>query len=149
MSLPTRVKSLISQQVPSPARADQEHPLVSFLEEVQASLDSLESGVYALEPHVLSVVVTAAGAATEVEVEDTLQLTATVDVTNEADDSVTWSSSDEEVATVDSDGLVTGVAEGSVTITATSDFDESKSGSYGLDVIEAGEEEEEEEGEEN
>ncbi len=55
----------------------------------------------------------------EVEVGDTLQLTATV-LPNTADDTtVSWSSSDTTKATVDENGVVTGVAPGTVTITAT------------------------------
>ncbi|MFY0627068.1 MAG: Ig-like domain-containing protein [Reichenbachiella sp.] len=50
----------------------------------------------------------------------TVQLVTTVLPENATDKSVTWSSSDEGIATVDSEGLVTGVAEGQVTITATS-----------------------------
>ena len=46
------------------------------------------------------------------------QLTATVEPANAANKNVTWSSSDETVATVDENGLVTAVAEGSATITA-------------------------------
>ncbi len=46
---------------------------------------------------------------------------------------VDWVSSDDDVATVDSNGLVTGVAEGSVTITATS---ESKSDAVAVSVTE-------------
>lgn len=49
----------------------------------------------------------------------TAQLIATVSPDNATDKSVTWSSSDEVVATVDANGLVTGVAAGSATITAT------------------------------
>ena len=37
-----------------------------------------------------------------------------------ADDSVTWTSADESIATVDEEGIVTGVAEGTTTVTATS-----------------------------
>lgn len=49
---------------------------------------------------------------------DTLQLTATV--SNEvADDSVTWKSSDTEIATVDTNGKVTPVGGGTATITCT------------------------------
>lgn len=48
----------------------------------------------------------------------TTQLTATTSPAGAGDD-VTWASSDEEIATVDADGLVTGVAEGEATITAT------------------------------
>lgn len=48
----------------------------------------------------------------------TKQLTATVEPENADDKTVTWTSSDETKATVDSNGLVTAVAEGSATITA-------------------------------
>ncbi|HMM00646.1 MAG TPA: Ig-like domain-containing protein [Bacilli bacterium] len=71
-----------------------------------------------------SVVVSAADGVTSVEVAGTLQLAAEV-LPNSvgdgfADQTVTWSSSDGAKATVDAEGLVTGVAEGAVTITATS-----------------------------
>ncbi len=49
----------------------------------------------------------------------TATLTATVEPDNVPDKTVTWSSSDEKVATVDKDGVVTAVAEGTATITAT------------------------------
>ena len=49
----------------------------------------------------------------------TTQLTATVSPNNATDKSVTWSSSNTAVATVDSTGLVTGVSAGSATITVT------------------------------
>lgn len=48
----------------------------------------------------------------------TEQLTATVTPENAVDKSVTWSSSNESIATVSAAGLVTGVAAGSATITA-------------------------------
>ena len=50
---------------------------------------------------------------------ETLQLTATVLPEDATDKSVTWSTSDENVATVDDSGLVTAVAPGTATITAT------------------------------
>lgn len=50
---------------------------------------------------------------------ETVQYTATVTPDDAADKSVTWSSSDETVATVDQTGLVKGVAAGTVEITAT------------------------------
>lgn len=50
---------------------------------------------------------------------ETLSLTVTVAPTNPADDSVVWSSSDESVATVDDNGLVTAVTEGTASITVT------------------------------
>ena len=54
-----------------------------------------------------------------IEVGETIELTATVYPANASNQSVTWASSDEAVATVDANGNVTGVAEGSATITAT------------------------------
>ena len=50
---------------------------------------------------------------------ETLQLTATVLPEDATDKTVTWASSDEAVATVDQNGLVTAVAPGTATITAT------------------------------
>ena len=50
----------------------------------------------------------------------THQLTATVSPNNATDKSVTWTSSNNEVATVSDNGLVTGVAGGKCTITVTS-----------------------------
>ena len=58
-------------------------------------------------------------ATVEVEEEDTTQLTATVAPSNASNKSVTFKSSDEDVATVSSTGLVTGVAVGDATITVT------------------------------
>lgn len=49
----------------------------------------------------------------------TEQLTATVEPADATDTSVTWSSDNEGVATVDADGLVTGAAEGTATVTVT------------------------------
>ena len=54
-----------------------------------------------------------------VEVGSTQQLTETVTPSNATDKSVTWSSSDTSVATVDGSGLVTAVSAGSATITVT------------------------------
>lgn len=70
-------------------------------------------------PAATSVNVSAAGGATDVEVGATLQLSAAVLPTG-ANQSVTWSSSNGSFATVNSSGVVTGVAIGSVTIIATS-----------------------------
>ena len=50
---------------------------------------------------------------------DTFTLTATVKPDNATDKSVTWSSSNTSVATVDENGAVTAVSEGTATITAT------------------------------
>ena len=55
-----------------------------------------------------------------VTVGGTNQLLASVRPSNAADTSVTWSSSDESIATVDQNGLVTGVGVGTAVITVTS-----------------------------
>lgn len=78
-----------------------------------------------------------AGAPTTLTVPETRQLTAILrgaDGTVLHDRALIWSSSDEAVATVDGSGLVTAVAPGSVTITATS---EGKSGAVTLTVLSA------------
>lgn len=54
-----------------------------------------------------------------IQVKSTLQLKATITPSN-ANQEVTWSSSDSKIATVDEKGLVTGVKAGTVKITATS-----------------------------
>lgn len=63
------------------------------------------------------------------------QLTAVVDVTLDADTEVVWTSSDTAVATVSAAGLVTALSDGDATITATSVFDGTKSGSLELTVV--------------
>lgn len=60
-----------------------------------------------------------------IEVEETLQLKATVLPMEAANKNVVWTSSDATVATV-VDGLVTGLKEGTATITATSEEDNTK-----------------------
>ena len=66
---------------------------------------------------------------------DTKQLSVTVDATPaSADKTVTWSSSNPGVATVSESGLVTAVAQGTATITATSNLDNTKSGTCSVTV---------------
>ena len=63
-----------------------------------------------------------------------ITLTATVLPAEVSNKAVTWSSSDETKATVDANGVVTGKAAGSVTITATSVADGTKKGTKEITV---------------
>ncbi len=56
---------------------------------------------------------------TELMVGNTVQLIATVNPSNATNKAVTWTSSDDTIATVSNNGVVTGVGEGTVTITVT------------------------------
>jgi uncharacterized protein YjdB len=55
----------------------------------------------------------------EAKVGDTVKLSATLSPAEATEQTVTWSSSDEDLATVDSSGKVTVVGSGTVTITVT------------------------------
>jgi N-acetylmuramoyl-L-alanine amidase len=48
---------------------------------------------------------------------------------------VTWTSSDEEVATINEEGVLTALTQGTVTVTATSNFDETLVGSISVEVV--------------
>jgi len=63
--------------------------------------------------------VTVSPTSAAINVGATQQLTATVSPTNATNKNVTWSTSNSAIATVSTAGLVTGVASGSATITAT------------------------------
>ena len=63
--------------------------------------------------------VTVSPSTATVAVSGTQALTATVAPATATNQNVTWSSSDTDVATVDDDGVVTGVSAGTATITAT------------------------------
>jgi M6 family metalloprotease-like protein len=82
-------------------------------------------------PTVVSVTVTAPATLT---VGGTATATAAVQVTNGASTAVTWSSSNDAVATVSSAGLITALAPGAVTIRATSTATPSISGTASLTV---------------
>ena len=56
-----------------------------------------------------------------ISVGNTIALTATIQPLNATNKQVTWISSDNSIATVDASGIVTGVSDGLVTITAVSD----------------------------
>jgi uncharacterized protein YjdB len=59
------------------------------------------------------------GEAATLEIDSTMQLSASVTPANATDQIINWSSSDTSKATVNSSGLLTGVAAGEVTVTAT------------------------------
>ena len=61
----------------------------------------------------------------EIDVTETLQLSAEVSPDNATVKTVTWKSSDESIATVDTNGKVTPMSSGKVTITAVADGDNS------------------------
>lgn len=82
---------------------------------------------------VLSVTVTPATA--QVEVGGQVALNAQVQVQGNASQAVTWSSSDTAVATVDSNGVVRGVAPGQAIIRATSVADNTKFGQATITVV--------------
>ena len=77
------------------------------------------AGVPVEKPTVSVTGVTLDKATAELTVGETTTLTATVAPDNATNKNVTWSSSDESVATVDETGTVTAVGEGTTTITVT------------------------------
>ncbi len=92
-----------------------------------------EEAVPALVPAVNSVEVTASN--TTIQVKKSVTAKAAVAGVDGANKAVTWSSSDDTIATVDAaTGKVTGVAVGPVTITATSVFDATKTDSIEITV---------------
>lgn len=85
------------------------------------------------QARVISVTVTPATA--EVEVGGTVALQAQVQVQGNVPTTVTWSSSNTSVATVDSNGVVRGVAEGTAVIRATSTADSNVFGQATVRVV--------------
>ncbi|WP_281612577.1 Ig-like domain-containing protein [Flammeovirga sp. SubArs3] len=79
--------------------------------------NTFNSGYHKDDVRVSGVEVSGAGNA--IEIGETVQLTASLLPSNATHKSVTWSSNDETIATVDQAGLVTAVANGNVVIKAT------------------------------
>ena len=97
--------------------------------------DSVEMTVVAI-PGVLSV--TIQNAPEKVYMHQATQLEAVVAAKGAATKNLSWSSSDETIATVDDDGKVLFSAEGKVTFTATSRFDSTKKGSVEIEGVDGG-----------
>ncbi len=74
-----------------------------------------------IEPVVAATGVSVNPPTTTMLVNGTQYLTATVQPANATNQNVSWSSSNNSIATVDANGLVTGVSAGTATITATTD----------------------------
>ncbi|OJG78581.1 LPXTG-domain-containing protein cell wall anchor domain [Enterococcus pallens] len=101
--------------VPAVWLADIDHGIVPALEdEIQRVKDELANN-----PGEVSVTGVTISSMPEMAVGKTYQLTVTVMPENATNKNVTFTSSNPSVATVDANGLVTGVAEGEFTITAT------------------------------
>ncbi|MBR1566288.1 MAG: Ig domain-containing protein, partial [Oscillospiraceae bacterium] len=66
---------------------------------------------------------------------ETLQIKSTISPSDSSDKSLVWSSSNTKIATVDSNGKVTGVKSGTATITATAKDRGTISGKYTVDIL--------------
>ena len=87
------------------------------------------------EIHVESV--TLSSASSSLEVGKTLSLSVKITPSNATNQSVSYSTSDEKVASVSQDGVVTGVSEGKATITVIA-LDGGKTSTLSLQIIQAG-----------
>lgn len=123
---------------------DEEKPTGGENSEAVATPDNLDAA-FGVVPEGLSATtkVTVSTKAEKIELDktegilnvgNTVTITATVAPEEATNPAVTWSSSDESVATVDETGKVTAVAVGNATITATSKDDSSVSANYELTV---------------
>ena len=92
---------------------------LSFTYYNETGLNVTEGGTFTEQPPVAVTGITIDQTEVEVEVGKTKKLTVTIEPADATNKAVTWSSSDTSVATVDANGKVKGVSEGTATITAT------------------------------
>lgn len=96
----------------------------------------LEITVTAAPVAVTAIEVTAENDAESVAIGYTLQMTAVVTPEDATDKSVTWSVDDEDVATIDEEGLLTALSEGTVTVKATANDESEVVGELEITVTE-------------
>ncbi len=89
------------------------------------------------EPRVNSVSVSPSSLSLDLNGTTSGTLSATVNVSNGAPTTVNWTSSNTNVATVSSSGVVTAKAKGSCTVTATSTYNSNKSASASISVADS------------
>lgn len=100
----------------------------------QFGLTIKEEETPVVEPE--SIMISAPDGVTSLEVSKTLLLSSYV-LPVEADQKVVWSTSDESIATIAENGLVTAISEGNVTLKATSSVKESIFATYALQIVTA------------
>lgn len=125
-------KTVVWESV-DPAIATVENGLVTAVAVGETTIKATAGGVTATCAVTVNPVavesVTLNESSASVMVGGNLQLTATVAPDNATNKEITWASTNETIATVDQNGLVTGVAVGETTITAVAD------GIYGLCTV--------------
>ncbi|MEQ8241097.1 MAG: Ig-like domain-containing protein [Cyclobacteriaceae bacterium] len=92
--------------------------------------------VNVLQP-VTAITVSGANNITTVTIGETLELSATIEPLDATTDAVEWSVDNTSIATIDASGVITGVAEGSVTVTATATDGSGITGTISVNVVSA------------
>ncbi len=110
--------------------------ITAIVDEVKATCTVRVAATSGEDVKVTGITVTSTSGSDEVHVGEDLQLQAAVTPDNATNKAVEWSSSDTEIATVDANGLVTGVAEGTATITATAADGSGVTGTFDVTVTE-------------
>ncbi len=124
------------QQMPQTQQPQQQQPQVQQPEQQQPSQESSQQPSTPQEPQKPTTKpvtgVTISGA-TNVNVGNTIQLTATITPSDATDKNITWKSSNDGIATVSGSGLVRGISEGEVEITVIAE-DGNYTGTYKITV---------------